>query len=151
MTNSPNSPDATTGYSCEGLPGHTVTDLELIVFYRNRVGSEIVNEQIAVFGADTVMRSMQRAHRAHLTAQALDERQLHQRAELLESLMLELEIPAVGESPDTATDADRVQLFTQTVRSLLDKAVEYEMQLQMQMTDHESSIITEVGDAERGR
>jgi len=130
-------------YSCDGLPEKPATDLELIAFYRGRVGNDIVNEQISTFGADAVMLSMQRAHRAHLTAAALDETQLHQRAELLESLMLELEIPAVGESPDTATDAARVQLFTQTVKAALDKAIEYEMQLQMQLVDHESNISTE--------
>lgn len=133
MTDSTDSTDQTTtpenrqpapGYDCKHLPDRRMSDLDLLAFFRFQVGNDVVNEQIAVMGVDQVMMSMQRAHQAHLTAQALTEKQLHQRAEMLESLMLEFGVPEIGDDFDTASDVDRVQMFIRVVKGFADIAAE---------------------------
>lgn len=114
-------------YSCEGLPSHRLGDLDLLQLNRERFGDEIIDEQIALLGTDRVIESMQRAHQAHLIASELSPRELHQRAEVMESLMLEFGVPALGASSDTPTDLHRVQMFVRVVKGLADELVQYQM------------------------
>jgi hypothetical protein len=127
----PNSHNPTTGYECNGLPDHPVGDLDLMKIFRSRVGNDVVNEQVAKFGADRVITLMRRAHRSHLTALTLTPRQLHQRAELVESLMDEFRVPAAlsdgGEDPQVQVDSDRIQMLIRMVKELADRAVEAAM------------------------
>lgn len=117
-------PAAGTTYDCHGFPDRPVSDLDLLAFFRERAGREVVDEQIAVLGSDRVFAQMQRAHQSHLTALALTPEELHQRAELIESLMLELGVPTLGATDDTRTDVDRVQMLIHVVRGLADRVAE---------------------------
>lgn len=114
-------------YDCEGLPMQRLSGLDLLAFYRERFGNEVVNEQIATMGVDRVIESMQRAHESHLVAQSLSDKELHQRAEMVESLMLEFGIPPRGSAPDVSSDLARMQMFVAVVHGLADMAAEQKM------------------------
>src|SRR6218665_1683887 len=114
-------------YDCVGLPDYRLSDFELLAFYRECFGNQIVNEQIAVLGADRVIDSMQRSHRAHLAASGLSPREPHQRAGMVESLMIELGVGGVGGVADGETDVQRMQMFVEVVKGLADTIAEQQL------------------------
>lgn len=113
-----------TSSSCDHFPSEPLDDLALVAHFRKVVGDDVVNEQFAARGTDREIAAMQRAHRAHLRALELTPTEMHRRAEMLESLMDELGVPALGSSPDTATDSDRVALFASAVLRMTDMLAE---------------------------
>lgn len=134
-------------YDCAGLPEHQLPDFDLLAFYRQRFGDEIVNEQIATLGTDRVIETMQRAHRSHLVARDLSEKELHQRAELVESLMLEFGVPALGEAPDTQTDLERMQMFVRVVKGLADTVAEFRSREEAMRYPSYDDVAVEPGEA----
>jgi hypothetical protein len=145
--------DLAPSYQCADLPAEQMSNVDIVAFYRDRVGSDVVNEQIAVMGADRVIESMQRAHRSHLLASVLTEAELHQRAEMMESLMLEFGVPERGQDPEVLTDLDRVQMFIRVVKGIADVAAEAQMRdealhhVDYSVVDSESSSRAESGDS----
>ena len=105
-------------------PPVPIDDMTLVRLYRRESGDDEVSQAIAELGADVAIRDMRRKHRAHSVALQLHPRDLHQRAELLELLYQEFDIPEPGANRAIETDADRGRYFRQVVLRLLEREVE---------------------------
>lgn len=108
---------------CGLLPPVPVDDLALVRFYRRENDDDAVSQAIAEMGSDVVIRQMRQRHRAHTVALGLSPQDLHQRAELLELLLQEFNIPEVGSNPAVETDADRCRYFRAVALRLLEREV----------------------------